>query len=215
MRVRIRGVIYESEQEAADAFGVKREHIVSMVSRCREDFIGSARSKHKRVGGKKKTITIGGVDYSSLSAASVALGFRKNRLTEIMSKKKSGELEKIVEILKERGSLRPDRRVTVQGVTYESLKEAAAAFNIHPETLSRRITNRTEDTLEVTPVADRRGRPQPVILDGVTFANAREATKALGFKHNYISYAMGRFKDNATVQAKVAAAVRAYKEKKE
>ncbi|CAB4121244.1 Nuclease-associated modular DNA-binding 1 [uncultured Caudovirales phage] len=210
MRVRIRGVVYESEQDAADAFGVQRAHIVSMISRCREDFIGMGTGRHQRVSGKGKAICVGGVTYGSLREASAALGLRKNRLAEIVAKQKPGELEAVIKRLKERGTTRVSTAVTVQGITYESLRAAAAAFNVHVETIRRRLSNGTADTLEATPRENWRGRPRAVVLGGVSFASAKQATEALGFKHNYISYALGRFKNNPTVQAKVAAAVRAY-----
>lgn len=78
MRVRIRGVTYESVREAAEAHDVTRTYIYDALRRGREDVIGMGTGRKpngKFVGNK---IVLYGVEFSSMKAASLALGFNRH-----------------------------------------------------------------------------------------------------------------------------------------
>lgn len=100
-------------------------------------------------------------------------------------------------------------RVRIQGVTYESVQEAALAFNVREQTIRRVLNEGREDRLKVKRVGCKRGRPEPITIEGVTFANHKAANEALGLPYNYISQAINRNRPKS--MAKVEAVVRAYK----
>lgn len=100
-------------------------------------------------------------------------------------------------------------RVRIQGVIYETLQEAAKAFNVTEQTIRRVLCEGREATLKVKRIGCRRGRPEPITIEGVTFANHKAANEALGLPYNYISQAINRNRPKS--MAKVEAVVRAYK----
>lgn len=73
MRVRIRGKVYESAEEAAKAHGVSEATIKSAINRGREDYIG--------VGSNKTPVTIRGKSYPTMVEASRALGISADSIT--------------------------------------------------------------------------------------------------------------------------------------
>ena len=75
MRVSIRGVIYESVREASQALGMAVASIYGAIYRGQTDLVGIGKTS------PKKTI-IAGVEFRSLSAASVALGFDRRFLQD-------------------------------------------------------------------------------------------------------------------------------------
>lgn len=100
-------------------------------------------------------------------------------------------------------------RVRIQGVIYETTQEAAVAFNVTEQTIRRVLNEGREATLKVKRIGCRRGRPEPITIEGVTFANHKAANEALGLPFNYISQAINRNRPKS--MAKVEAVVRAYK----
>jgi hypothetical protein len=101
-------------------------------------------------------------------------------------------------------------RVRIQGVVYETTQDAAAAFNVTEQTIRRAVCEGREDRLTVKRIDCKRGRPQPITIEGVTFPNCKAANVALGLPYNYIGQALSR--QSAKSLAKVAAAARTYKE---
>ena len=81
MRVTIRGVTYETVREAAQAHGMSKSYIYKMVLEGRQDSIGVGmgnwRKPRHRVFDKNKII-LHGVEFPSMTAASLALGFKRH-----------------------------------------------------------------------------------------------------------------------------------------
>ena len=104
-------------------------------------------------------------------------------------------------------------RVKIQGVIYDTISEAATAYNVGEQTIRRALNEGRQDTIQVKKANCKRGKPEPFTIEGVTWENQKAANDALGLPYNYITQAVNR---NSKVSlAKVAAAARAYKEKKE
>lgn len=102
-------------------------------------------------------------------------------------------------------------RVRIQGATYETVQEAAAAFNVTEQTIRRVLNEGREDRLKVKRVGCKRGRPQPITIEGVTWPNQKTANEALGLPYNYLGQAINR--NRPKTMAKIEAVVRAYKER--
>jgi len=79
MRVKIRGVTYETVREAAAAHNVTRSYVYDAIERGREDIIGIGIG-NREPNGKftKNKVTLYGVTFPSMKAASLALGFNKH-----------------------------------------------------------------------------------------------------------------------------------------
>jgi len=102
-------------------------------------------------------------------------------------------------------------RVMIKGVIYETVEDAAKAYNVKPVCIRRALNEGREDRLQPKKQGCKRGQPQPITIEGVTFPNQKAANDALGFSFNYVTQAVNR---NSAVQlAKVAAAARQYREK--
>lgn len=78
MRVRIRGVTYETVREAAQAHAVSESYIYRLMTEGRQDTIGMGmgnwRKPRDKFNGNK--IVLHGVEFPSMTAASLALGFK-------------------------------------------------------------------------------------------------------------------------------------------
>jgi hypothetical protein len=73
MLVGVRGVIYPSTRAAAEALGVSIEAVYSALSRGSMDKLGLGNTR-------KKAVEIEGLHFSSMCAASRALGFSRSYL---------------------------------------------------------------------------------------------------------------------------------------
>lgn len=93
MRVMIRGTIYDTELAAANAFGVTVAYINRMIDQGKEDTIGLGRGGNNYV---PKPYTIEGLTFSSMREASIALGFRPNRIAEIRSTSRQSAMDKVI-----------------------------------------------------------------------------------------------------------------------
>lgn len=101
-------------------------------------------------------------------------------------------------------------RVMIKGVIYETVEDAAKAYNVKPVCIRRALNEGREDRLQPKKQGCKRGKPQPITIEGVTFPNQKAANDALGFSFNYVTQAVNR---NSAVQlAKVAAAARRYRD---
>lgn len=78
MRVQVRGVTYDSVEEAAEALGVKPVAVYSAVCRGRLDYLGMGPGRTRKpettAKARGKPVTIGGTTWRSMSALSVWLG---------------------------------------------------------------------------------------------------------------------------------------------
>jgi hypothetical protein len=104
-------------------------------------------------------------------------------------------------------------KVMLRGVVYDTIKEAAEAFNVKERTIRRVLNEGREDTIQVKRADCKRGRPEPFSIEGLTFPNQKAANDALGLPFNYITQAINRNRPKSL--EKVAAVARAYKEMKE
>ena len=102
-------------------------------------------------------------------------------------------------------------RVKIKGVIYETVEDAAKAYNLKPKQIQRAICEGREDRLQPKRQGCKRGQPQPITIDGVTFPNQKAANDALGFSFNYITQALN--KNSAPALAKIVEAVREYKKR--
>jgi len=86
MRVTIRGVTYNTVREAAEALGVSISHIYNMVGKGRQDYVrigmGCWRKPRDSFDGNK--IVLYGIEFPSMTAASLALGFKQHYIRGAM-----------------------------------------------------------------------------------------------------------------------------------
>ena len=73
MKIQIRGVLYNSVKEAADALNVSFHSVYSALDRGGIDKLGLGKTR-------PKPITIEGVTFRSMTQASIALGFSRSYL---------------------------------------------------------------------------------------------------------------------------------------
>lgn len=78
MRVSVRGSIYESVAEAAEALGVSASTVRSAIARGTTDTIGMGGGNPRGAMPHAKPVTIGPVIFPSMRAASAALGMAAN-----------------------------------------------------------------------------------------------------------------------------------------
>lgn len=100
MRVAIRGTIYETVNEAAEAMGVQTNTIYRAINMGRIDSVGlgrGTRPERCRKSGKGVPITFGKVTFPSIAAASVALGFRPKYLATALQKGQAETLGRIAQ----------------------------------------------------------------------------------------------------------------------
>lgn len=77
MRVSVRGKVYESVKEAADAFGMTINGVYSAIQQGKTDLIGLGKTQ-------PRSITLAGVHFKSWKTASIALGFGKHYISDAM-----------------------------------------------------------------------------------------------------------------------------------
>ena len=102
-------------------------------------------------------------------------------------------------------------RVMIKGVIYETVEDAAKAYNVKPKQIYRALNEGREDRLQPKRQGCKRGLPQPITIEGVTFPNQKAANDALGFSFNYVTQALN--KNSAPALAKIVEAVREYKKR--
>ncbi|CAB4121228.1 hypothetical protein UFOVP6_47 [uncultured Caudovirales phage] len=77
MKILVRGVTYGSVREAAEALGMSIHGIYSGLDRGSPDMLGLGKTK-------AKPITLEGITFRSMTAASIALGFPPRTLRELL-----------------------------------------------------------------------------------------------------------------------------------
>lgn len=99
MRVIIRGTIYETVREAADALGVSTSHIYNAVLKGTQDYIGigMGRWRKPRDSFTGNKIVLHGVDFPSMKAASLALGFGQHYVRSVLLRQSPRGLRRIQE----------------------------------------------------------------------------------------------------------------------
>ena len=99
----------------------------------------------------------------------------------------------------------------IKGVLYETVEDAAKAYNVKPRQILLALNEGREDRMRVKKSGSKQGVPQPITIEGVTFPNQKAANDVLGFSYNYITQAINR--NSAVSLAKIAAAAREYKKR--
>lgn len=91
MRVDVRGKIYDSVPDCAKALGVAPATVYCAISRRTADTLGQGQgNRTKRRGGRPpKPIRIGSVEFRSMAEASVALGFGRRYVQQVLAKGKA------------------------------------------------------------------------------------------------------------------------------
>lgn len=124
MRVKIRGVVYETVAEASKAVGVSEKQVRKAVSLMREDFLGTGT-------GRKVTVRIRGVTYPSVAQAAAALGVSASHVSKAMA---TDRLEtvgngpgKAKRRLDNQGGV-PPHPVTLAGIDFPSKSHASRAL---------------------------------------------------------------------------------------
>ena len=99
MRVTIRGVTYGTVRAAAKALGVSTSHVYNKIGSGTQDSIGVGmgrwRKPRHRFDGNK--IVLYGVEFPSMTAASLALGFNQHYVRQAMRRSSLAMMEKIRE----------------------------------------------------------------------------------------------------------------------
>ena len=127
--VKIRGVLYNSQKEAADALGINPSTIYKALQAGRIDEVGLSSN------GRKIPITIRGVEYESYTAAAKALGTDQTMVSRAV---KLGWVQNIG-LGRNASTKKP---VIVDGVKYESISSAARAIGAPSDSLCGVISRR-------------------------------------------------------------------------
>lgn len=77
MKIKIRGVEYNSVKEAATAVGVSYHSVYTALDRGRLEVLGLGKTQ-------PKPVTLEGIEFRSMTSASTALGFNRSYLREVM-----------------------------------------------------------------------------------------------------------------------------------
>ena len=99
MRVRIRGITYETVRSAAQANGVSESYVYKAMAEGRQDTIGMGmgnwRKPRDKFNGNK--IVLHGVWFDSMTAASLALGFKGHYIRGAMQRPSKKSMTRIRE----------------------------------------------------------------------------------------------------------------------
>lgn len=99
MRVTIRGVTYPTVRAAADAFGVSSSYVYKAVTEGRQDSIGIGignwRKPRNRFDGNR--VVLFGVGFPSMTAASLALGFKDHYVRGVLVRQSPKSMTRIRE----------------------------------------------------------------------------------------------------------------------
>ena len=119
--VKIRGVLYNSQKEAAEAIGVTQSAIYRALVNGTLEKCGI----HNR---NRKPVTIRGVHYESQTAAAKALGLRQTNIAKAV---RNGNLKGIG--LGRNATTK--RKTWVDGIQYDSQAAAARALGVTPDNM--------------------------------------------------------------------------------
>ncbi|CAB4126176.1 hypothetical protein UFOVP68_38 [uncultured Caudovirales phage] len=88
MKILVRGVTYGSVREAAEALGMSIHGIYSGLDRGSPDMLGLGKTK-------AKPVTLEGITFRSMTAASIALGFPPRYLREALLRGSTNARERV------------------------------------------------------------------------------------------------------------------------
>jgi hypothetical protein len=88
MKIKVRGVTYETVKECAAALNVSIHGVYGALERGALDSLGLGKTKPRQ-------ITLDGLTFRSISAASVALGFNRRYLREVLRRGSENAHERV------------------------------------------------------------------------------------------------------------------------
>jgi len=142
-------------------------------------------------------LVIRGVSYPTAQAAAAALGVTQEA---VMVAARKGALERCGLGLVGRAPL----PVRIRGRVFPSARAAAQHFQVQVSTIFSAIADGREDRVGLAPTVAA-NRSQPVVLGGMAFRSKAEASRRLGFQHEYVARAMLRRSERAMVRILAAA----------
>lgn len=173
-KVTIRGVTYPSIKAAAEAYGVRYGTVWMRVRSAGLTLEDAIRCK---VGGYHRgPYVVRGVTYATFKEAAAAHGINVNTARHRFSV--AGMPIDYAFTL--RPAPRERQPVTVQGVSYPSIRAACRAFGRSYSTAARRIENGWTAEEAITQDGDLRFRGCAVAVDGKEYPSIRAACRALG-----------------------------------
>ena len=102
-------------------------------------------------------------------------------------------------------------RVTIRGVTYETVRAAAVARGVSPSHVYNKIGNGTQDSIGVGMGRWQKPRHRfdgnKIVLYGVEFPSMTAASLALGFKRHYVQGALRRKGEVSMTRIREAVAI--------
>ena len=98
MRVEVRGKIYKDVPTAAKKLGVAPATVYCAVSRRTTETLGLGKGNrtNRRGGIPPKPITLGGTTFPSMAAASVALGYKRRYVQQVLTKGKKRSRQNLI-----------------------------------------------------------------------------------------------------------------------
>ena len=135
--ITIRGVTYESRAAAAKALGVSGPTVVSAFKRGTEDNVGKGIRQ-------PLPVTIRGVEYPSAQVAAEALGVKRDTIYRARAENRLDQVG-----LGGAGTPRErvGKPVTIRGVEYRSMGEAAQALGVTRQAVHQAVKRGAEDRI--------------------------------------------------------------------
>lgn len=189
--VKIAGIIFKSQKEAAQAFGFNSKSIgVRLKSSNYPDWIDLSGTIKKQITGQAfTTIWIGKIKYSSLVEAEKATGIKRATLAARAASSNYPDI-KIEGVTKEQRSKKMAKlavSVTVEGERYQTLSDASRAVKIDINTLKKRccslaFPNYISTDPDLQKKAPKDGRPSllRIVVDGIQYRSISAASESIG-----------------------------------
>lgn len=174
-----RGKSYVTVAEMADDMGVNH---ITLGMHIRK---GRTPEEAYEIMTQDRSVTVNGVTYPSITAAADAYGISAVTVGSRMRKGMSLEDALIIPV-KAKGELQ-SQEITVQGVTYGSMRKAAAAYGINYSAVLDRLRQGWDvDRAFTTPSAGRI-EASPIIVEGVAYPSKQAAYDAYNISKSIVS----------------------------
>lgn len=139
------------------------------------------KNKGRYHGNQNVKCIIDGITYNSIGEASRNLGipFRniRHRLNSKNIKYNNYSYIDKQNPVRSKRNLCHSKSCIINGVEYQSIRDAAKALNVHPSTLSYRLKNK--------PLSK---KDKSCVINNVTYKSISEASRVLGISHSTLSY---------------------------
>ena len=135
----VEGKRFPSQSQAAEFYGVDVAVFNLRINRLKWTPEEAAGLVNRDWGGKDVPISVEGINYSSIRQAAIAYGKDFRRIYDRYSEK-GWTIEQALDLVNPPDTVKyQGKPVTVFGVTYPSIAQAAQAHKINSESLRRRI----------------------------------------------------------------------------